>query len=297
MFMRWWGGRESENVEYSSDGGKYLVGGGIGTLVIGIIIYLLGGNPSQLMQQQGAPDQTTTQPAGGYDSTDHFVRVVLAQTEDVWTGIFNDAGRQYRKPTLIQFDGEVQSACGFAQSATGPFYCPADEKVYLDKSFFRALKERFHAGGDFANGYVIAHEVGHHVQKLLGTSEKVERMRREADQKTGNRYSVMLELQADFYAGIWAHYLNKKGNIVEEGDLESALNSARAIGDDRLQMQSRGVVVPDAFTHGTSAQRMYWFRKGFETGDLKQGNTFEELAAVYYYHMDVKRRLAALGIL
>jgi predicted metalloprotease len=223
--MRWWGGRESENVGYSSGGGgRYLVGGGIGSLVIGIIVYLLGGNPSQLIQQQEQPGQVSTQPAGGYDSADHFVRVVLAETEDVWTDIFHNAGREYRKPTLIQFDGSVQSACGYAESATGPFYCPGDERVYLDKSFFRELKERFHAGGDFANGYVIAHEVGHHVQKLLGTSEKVERMRSEADKKTGNRYSVMLELQADFYAGIWAHYLKQKGNVVEDGDIESAIN-------------------------------------------------------------------------
>lgn len=294
--MRWWGGRESENVEYGTGGGRYLVGGGIGTLVIAAIIYLLGGNPAPLLQQGGGQEQTTTQKAGGLDSTDRFVRVVLAETEDVWTDIFNNAGKQYRKPKLIQFEGSVQSACGMAGSATGPFYCPADERVYLDKSFFAELKERFHAGGDFANGYVIAHEVGHHVQNLLGTSARVEQVRQSADRRTANRYSVMLELQADFYAGIWAHYLNKRGNVIEDGDIETALAAANAIGDDRLQMQSKGYVVPDAFTHGTSQQRMYWFKRGFVTGDVKQGNTFDELAAVYLYHMDVKERLACMGI-
>ncbi|MES2702679.1 MAG: neutral zinc metallopeptidase [Bacteroidota bacterium] len=298
--MRWWGGRESGNVEYGSGGGggKLAVGGGIGTLIIAAIVYLLGGNPSQLLNQQqsGGSTETTTEKQGGYDSTDRFVKVVLAQTEDVWGPIFREAGREYRQPKLIQFEGSVQSACGFAEAATGPFYCPADERVYLDKSFFRELKERFNAGGDFANAYVIAHEVGHHVQNLMGTSGKVEQIRRQEDRTTANRYSVMLELQADFYAGIWAHYVNKSGNVVENGDIESALNAANQIGDDRMQMRSKGHVVPDAFTHGTSAQRMYWFKKGFETGDLKQGNTFQELAGLYYYHLDVQRRLATLGV-
>jgi predicted metalloprotease len=297
--MRWWGGRESGNVEYGSGGGgRYLVGGGIGTAVIALIIYLLGGNPSQLIQS--GPDAQGTvskEPPGGKDSTDYFISIVLAQTEDVWGKIFSDAGSAYRQPTLRVFDGQVQSACGMASSATGPFYCPGDEKVYLDKSFFRELRDRFHAPGDFASAYVIAHEVGHHVQHLLGTSDEVQqRMQQYREGRQRNRLSVMLELQADFYAGIWAHYMNQRGDVVDPGDLESALNAASAIGDDRLQKQTQGHVVPDAFTHGTSQQRMYWFKKGFETGDVKQGNTFQELATLYTFQYQLEGRLAELGV-
>lgn len=281
--MRWFGGRESDNVEYSSGGGSgKLIGGGIGTLIIAAIVYLLGGNPSQLLQSgatQGE-EQTYKKTDEQKDQTDRFVHVVLAQTEDVWTAVFNDMGKEYQKPKLTIFSGTVQSACGFANAATGPFYCPGDQKVYLDKSFFDELKTRFGAPGDFANGYVIAHEVGHHVQYLLGTSDKFERMRRGMSKTEANRLSVMMELQADFYAGVWAHYINKAGNIVEEGDLEAALNAAKAIGDDRLQQQTQGTVVPDAFTHGTSQQRMFWFRKGYETGDLRQGDTFREMGGI-----------------
>ena len=211
--MRWFGGRESSNIEYGSGGGGNgkLIGGGIGTLVIGIIIYLLGGNPSQLLQQGGgAPQEQTYQKAAAdKDQADHFVGVVLAETEDVWSVLFKAMGKEYQKPKLHIFDGSVSSACGAASAATGPFYCPGDEKVYLDKSFFEELKTRFHAPGDFANAYVIAHEVGHHVQRLLGTTERYEQMRSNMSKKEANKLSVMMELQADFYAGIWAHYVEK----------------------------------------------------------------------------------------
>ena len=258
-----------------------LIGGGIGTLVIAVIVYLLGGNPEQVLQQAQGPqeeiNQTFKKTSEEKDRTDKFVSVILAETEDVWTDLFRQMGREYQKPKLNIFPGTVSSACGFASVATGPFYCPADEKVYLDKSFFEELKIRFAAPGDFANAYVIAHEVGHHVQHLLGTSDKVQRMRETVSKKESNRLSVMLELQADFYAGVWAHYIEKTEKVIEEGDIEAALAAANAIGDDRLQKQASGTVTPDAFTHGTSAQRMYWFKKGYETGDLKQGNTFKQL--------------------
>ncbi|MBC7555332.1 MAG: neutral zinc metallopeptidase [Taibaiella sp.] len=283
--MRWLGGRESSNVEYSrGGGGGKLVGGGIVTLIIAAVVYLMGGNPSALLQQGGGSSATETyqKTDAQMDKTDHFVKVILAETEDVWGHLFTDMGKQYQKPLLVSFDGEVSSACGSATSATGPFYCPADEKVYLDKSFFDELSKRFGAPGDFANAYVIAHEVGHHVQQLMGTTEKFERMREGMSKKEANRLSVMMELQADFYAGIWAHYVAKTENIVEAGDVEAALTAANAIGDDRLQKQTQGTVVPDAFTHGTSQQRMYWFKKGYETGDVAQGNTFKELGGLNY---------------
>jgi hypothetical protein len=199
---------------------------------------------------------------------------VLADTEDVWNNLFSQMNQQYQEPTLVMFTGMVESACGNASSASGPFYCPADRKVYIDLSFYDELKDKLNAPGDFAMAYVIAHEVGHHVQNLLGISEKVQRARSQLSETEYNKLSVKLELQADFFAGVWANHAQKMQNILEAGDIEEALNAANAIGDDRLQKQSRGVVVPDAFTHGTSAQRMYWFKKGFETGDLRQGDTF-----------------------
>jgi uncharacterized protein len=278
--MRWFGGRESDNVEYGSGGGYggKLLGGGIGTVVIGIIVYLLGGNPSAVMQNDQGQEQPYKKAKSEETRAEHFAAVILAETEDVWTTIFNDMGRQYQKPTLHIFEGSVLSACGGASNAVGPFYCPEDEKVYLDLSFFSELKDRFHAPGDFANAYVIAHEVGHHVQKLLGTTDAFEKMRSRSNERTANRLSVMMELQADFYAGIWAHYMEKTDSVIDEGDIEAALNAANAIGDDRLQKQAHGTIVPDAFTHGTSEQRVYWFKKGYQTGDIKQGNTFKELA-------------------
>jgi predicted metalloprotease len=200
--------------------------------------------------------------------------VVSADADDVWSKIFSENGSQYQEPIIVLFDNQVSSACGSASSATGPFYCPADSKVYIDLSFQEELKNRFGAGGDFPMAYVIAHEVGHHVQNLMGTSEKVQRMRSQMSETEYNRLSVMLELQADFYAGVYAHHADQMHNILEEGDIEEALNAASAIGDDRLQKQAQGRIVPDAFTHGTSEQRMRWFRKGYETGDIRQGDTF-----------------------
>lgn len=282
--MRWLGRRESGNVEYGSGGGMggKLLGGGIGTVVIGLIIYLLGGDPSQVLNSANDPQQqqqqTYTKTDEQKDMTEKFVGVVLAETEDVWNQVFSQMGRDYKEPTLHMFTGTVTSACGYASSASGPFYCPGDEKIYLDKTFFDELKSRFNAPGDFANAYVIAHEVGHHVQEQLGTTAKFERMRAGMNKREANKLSVMMELQADFYAGVWAHYANKSGDLIEPGDIEEALNAASAIGDDRLQKQEQGTIVPDAFTHGTSEQRMYWFKKGFQTGDIRQGNTFEELA-------------------
>jgi predicted metalloprotease len=278
--MRWQGRRESGNVEdrRGSSRGGLIAGGGIGTIVIAVIIYFLGGDPSQVMdlQQQQAPSQGQLSPQQEAAEREAvgFVKVVLADTEDVWNKLFSEMNQQYQEPTLVMFTGVVESACGNASSASGPFYCPADRKVYIDLSFYDELKDKLNAPGDFAMAYVIAHEVGHHVQNLLGISEKVQRARSQLSETEYNKLSVKLELQADFFAGVWANHAQKMQNILEAGDIEEALNAANAIGDDRLQKQSRGVVVPDAFTHGTSAQRMYWFKKGFETGDVRQGDTF-----------------------
>jgi predicted metalloprotease len=203
------------------------------------------------------------------------VRVVLGDTEDVWHDQFRRLGKAYQEPHLVLFSGQIRSACGFANAAVGPFYCPADEKVYIDLSFYEELKNRFRAPGDFAQAYVIAHEIGHHVQNLLGVSDKVHAMQRRVDKAKANELSVRLELQADFYAGVWAHHAQKMRHILEPGDLEEALRAASAIGDDRVQKEARGYVVPDSFTHGTSEQRVRWFRRGFETGDLSQGDTFQ----------------------
>ena len=277
--MKWIGRRESSNVEdrRGMSGGGLAVGGG----VIGIIIYLiysfLGGDPGQLPQSipQSQTSQLTSEQQAADEERAKFVKVVLADTEDVWNKLFADKGSDYREPTLVLFRDGVASACGNASSASGPFYCPLDNKLYIDLSFYQELQERFDAPGDFAIAYVVAHEVGHHIQYLMGTADKVSRMRQQAGEREGNRYSVMLELQADFYAGVWAHHAQRMKNILESGDIEEALRAANAIGDDRLQKQATGEVVPDAFTHGTSAQRMYWFKKGYETGDIKQGNTFD----------------------
>ena len=279
--MKWIGRRESSNVDdrRGISGGGLAAGGG----VVGIIIYLiysfLGGDPGQLPQsipQSQTPLSSEQQAAD--DERAKFVKVVLADTEDVWNKLFSDKGSDYSEPTLVLFRDGVASACGSASSASGPFYCPLDNKLYIDLSFYQELQERFNAPGDFSMAYVVAHEVGHHIQNLMGTADKVSRMRQQVDEKEGNRYSVMLELQADFYAGVWAHHAQRMKNILESGDIEEALSAANAIGDDRLQKQATGQVVPDAFTHGTSAQRMYWFKKGYETGDINQGNTFETLS-------------------
>lgn len=255
-------------------GGGMAAGGGIGAIIIAVIYMFLGGDPSQapaLLPGQNAPREISAEQKAAEDELAQFVSVVLNDTEDVWGKLMQG----YTKPKLVLFTDAVQSACGSASAASGPFYCPGDEKVYIDLSFFQELKDRFGAPGDFAMAYVVAHEVGHHVQNLLGTSDKVHEMRQRLSEKDYNKLSVKLELQADFFAGVWAHHAQKMKNILEPGDIDEALAAANAIGDDRLQKQAQGYVVPDAFTHGSSAQRMYWFKKGFETGDIKQGNTFE----------------------
>lgn len=280
--MLWGGGRESSNVEDRRGGGSGMaVGGGIGTLVIGFIIYLLGGNPNAVLNNAPAQQQTQESSTPANDETTKFARTVLAETEDVWTHLFDSMHRTYTDPTLVLFDGSTQSGCGGASQATGPFYCPADKKVYLDLSFFNELSDRFGASGQFADAYVIAHEVGHHVQDLLGITEKVDAQRGQASETEMNALSVRLELQADFFAGVWAHYeaqqhaaTDQSKSVIEPGDIEAALNAANAIGDDRLQKETQGHVTPDSFTHGTSAQRMKWFKKGYDTGDINQGDTF-----------------------
>ncbi|MDP4149661.1 MAG: neutral zinc metallopeptidase [Bacteroidota bacterium] len=280
--MKWLGGRESSNVEDDRGitGGHVAAGGGVIGLIIYIIYSLMGGSgpsgqapqlPGQTQSAQQSPEDQAAE-----DREVKFVKVVLGDTEDVWTKLFADEGKTYQYPTLVLFRDEVQSACGFASAAAGPFYCPGDRKLYLDLSFCQELKDRFKAPGDFAVAYVIAHEVGHHIQNLKGISAKMEELHSQLDKTAYNKYSVKLELQADFLAGVWAHYADKMQNIIEPGDIESALSAANAIGDDRLQRQATGTVVPDAFTHGTSAQRVYWFKKGYETGDLKQGDTFHD---------------------
>lgn len=275
--MRWQGRRESSNVDdrRGVSGGQVAVGGGILGVIALVINFLLGGDTSQLPQQlpnQNIPVSTEEQAAD--DERAKFVKVVLAETEDVWNTLFQQAGKNYSEPNLVLFRAGTQTACGSASSATGPFYCPGDQMVYIDLSFYQDLQSRFQAPGDFAMAYVIAHEVGHHIQNLLGTSDKVHQLRQQVSEGEYNKYSVMLELQADFLAGVWAHHAQKMKNILEEGDIEEALTAANAIGDDRLQKEAQGYVVPESFTHGTSQQRMYWFKKGFETGDMGQGDTF-----------------------
>ena len=277
--MRWRGQRESENIEdrRGMSRGGIALGGGLGSIVILIIALLLGADPRQILEQgpvdQGPETQTSRTTSPEEEELKSFTRVVLASTEDVWTEIFRQSGGNYRKPTLVLFTDQVSSACGQAGAATGPFYCPGDEKLYLDFSFFRDLQTRFRAPGDFAQAYVIAHEVGHHVQRLLGTMDRVSAAQRQRGEAEANDLSVRLELQADFLAGVWAHYAQRKG-LLEQGDIEEALGAASAVGDDRLQRESQGYVVPDSFTHGSSEQRIRWFRHGLETGDIRQGDTF-----------------------
>ena len=284
--MRWRGLRRSSNMEDArgTGGGGRLPGGlltkgGLGTLVIILIIsWLTGTNPLTLLQQTGggidsyssAPQTPEYQPSAAEQELYEFTSAVLGNTEDVWKKLMAD----YREPTLKVFSGQVQSGCGGATAASGPFYCPADEKVYIDLSFYEELKSKLNAPGDFAQAYVIAHEVGHHIQHMLGITEKVHRMKNQVSEAEYNDLSVRLELQADFLAGVWAHHAQRMNQILEPGDIEEALNAASAIGDDRLQKQFQGYVVPDSFTHGTSEQRMRWFKKGFETGDPEQGDTF-----------------------
>lgn len=273
--MRWKGRRQSSNVEDRRGiSSKGIVGGGIGTVVIALIYFLLGGDPTSIIQNEQTDSQTSTYSETAEDKElSQFVSVVLAETEDVWNNIYRQEGADYREPTLVLFNGRVESACGVAGSSTGPFYCPGDEKLYIDLSFYKDLSQKLGAPGDFAMAYVIAHEVGHHIQKLTGVIDKVHSLRSRLSETEYNEYSVRLELQADFYAGVWAHY-TEKIDLLEEGDLEEAMNAASAVGDDRIQKSSQGYIVPDSFTHGTSDQRKRWFYKGFTTGDFDQGDTF-----------------------
>lgn len=279
--MKWKGRRQSTNVEDQRrglSGKKSIFGGGIGTIILIVVMLIAGKNPMQMLQMLGGEPSTEiseSQPSSAEeDEAAAFVKVVLADTEEIWSKIFNEAGSTYRKPKLVLFRNSVESGCGSAASSIGPFYCSADEKIYIDLSFYDELHNRFNAPGDFAMAYVIAHEVGHHVQHLMGTSAKVHSMKRQLSESEYNKMSVKLELQAYFYAGLWAHYADRNYQVLEEGDIEEALNAANAIGDDRLQKQVNGYVVPDAFTHGTSEQRMRWFKKGYTTGVLSEGNTF-----------------------
>jgi uncharacterized protein len=279
--MRWTEGRRSDNVEDRRGlrVSRGTMGGGIGTVILVLVAMYFGVDPSMLLNQVqtgNGPAVETRRDArpAEEDQLAEFVSVVIADTEDTWRDLFQRSGKVYRDPKLVLFTGAVESACGSADAAVGPFYCPADQKVYIDLSFYQEMRNRFHAPGDFAQAYVIAHEVGHHVQNLLGISKKVEDTRARRSQTEANRLSVRLELQADCLAGIWAHHANRTRHILEAGDVEEALNAASAIGDDRLQKQSRGVVVPDTFTHGTSEQRVRWFRRGLDSGDFDQCNTF-----------------------
>jgi len=286
--MRWQNQEESKNVD-DRRGRSVSVGGGIGigAIVLALLTFLLGGNPLAVLQQasQQPTTQTTQASAGSYEpktqeeaALSKVVKVTLKETEDVWNKLFPEQlGRNYEEPTLVLFSGRTVSACGQAQSATGPFYCPADEDVYIDLSFYEEMKTKFRAAGDFAMAYIVAHEVGHHVQHQLGITTEVEQEKRRSSKAEANQLSVRLELQADYLAGVWTHHAEKMNlaetgrGILEEGDLEEALNSAASVGDDRIQKQARGYVVPDSFTHGTSEQRKRWFIKGLKSGNVQEG--------------------------
>lgn len=281
--MRWRSGRRSRNVEDRRRvrlSGK-AKGGGLGVIVLALVAIYFGVDPSVFLNQQSSPgyessSHSTSQPVNpAQEELVEFVSVVLADTEDTWHELFREMGQTYREPQLVLFSGAVESACGLADAAVGPFYCPRDQKVYIDLSFYQDLKNRHSAPGDFAQAYVIAHEIGHHVQTLLGISQKIHDMRGRVDKVKANRLSVMQELQADCFSGVWAHHAQRTRQILEEGDIEEALNAASAIGDDRLQRQTRGYVTPDSFTHGSSAQRVDWFRRGFQSGSVSQCNTFK----------------------
>ena len=276
--MRWRGERQSSNIEDRRGlTPKVAVGGGLGTLLLIIIALLFGADPRQLLEQVPSGPSSEVQSSRPVNPEEEelkqFVSVVLAKSEDVWSDVFRQNGRQYREPTLVLFTDQVRSACGMAGAAIGPFYCPGDEKVYIDLAFYEALRRRFNAPGDFAQAYVIAHEVGHHVQNLLDISDRVDAMQRGVTEAEANQLSVRLELQADFFAGVFARYIQNQG-LLEAGDIEEALRAASAVGDDTIQRRTTGSVVPDSFTHGTSEQRLRWFRKGYETGDMRQGDTF-----------------------
>ena|SRR5664279_1532596 len=277
--MQWQGRQESDNVDdrRGITGGHVAVGGGIIGVIFILAKFLLGGGDvNQLQQdlQQPQQQEMSAEQKTADDKEASFVKVVLKDTEDVWSKIFGDMGKTYAKPTLVLFRNATTSGCGEANSQSGPFYCPVDHDVYIDLSFAQELNQRFNVAGDFAMAYVVAHEVGHHVQYLLGTTQKLQKIQQQVSETEYNKYSVKLELQADFYAGVWAHYDQQMKNVIDPNDIEQALSAANAIGDDRLQKEAQGTVTPDAFTHGTSAQRMYWFKKGYDTGDINQGDTF-----------------------
>mgnify|MGYP001816975772 CR=1 FL=1 len=279
--MRWKGGRRSTNSEdRRGSRAPRLLGGGVGTIVLVLVALYFGVDPTpllQTMQGGGGASSSGTRPTAEDLKNDRLadmVSVVVADTEDVWTEIFAAQGRRYQAPTLVLFSGATRSACGMGQAAMGPFYCPADQKAYIDLSFYDQMRTRFKAPGDFAQAYVIAHEIGHHVQNLLGISGQVHQMKQQLSQAEGNALSVRLELQADCLAGVWANRADKARNIIESGDIEEAMNAASAIGDDTLQRQSRGKVVPESFTHGTSEQRQRWFRQGLSSGNADTCDTF-----------------------
>ncbi len=275
--MRWKGRRKSSNVEDRRGKKTGIAGGGVGIIVVLLIVWLLGGNPLELLDNVQLDNSSITSDFQGSEEEmelAEFVSVVLAETEDVWNNIFKQEGASYNLPKLVLYSGKVQSACGLSSAATGPFYCPGDQKIYIDLSFQKELQNRFKAPGDFSMAYVIAHEVGHHVQNLAGVTEQVLSLRSQLSESEFNKYMVRLELQADFYAGVWAHHTEKMSDILDEGDIEEALNAASAVGDDRIQKRMQGHVVPESFTHGTSEQRQKWFYKGFKTGDINKGDTF-----------------------
>ena len=278
--MRWQLGRRSDNIEDrrgASVGGGLAVGGGIGTIILLLLAVFFGLDPRVLLQGgDSAPGPPAEQraPSTADENLRDFVSVVLADTEDTWKELFSRSNRRYQEPKLVLFTGAVQSACGMAQAAVGPFYCPADRKVYIDLSFYRALRDRLGAPGDFAQAYVIAHEVGHHVQNLMGITDKVQAMAARQSREEANALQVRLELQADCFAGVWANNAQRARQILETGDIEEGLNAAAAIGDDQLQRRSQGYVVPESFTHGSSAQRVRWFRRGLEGGNPGQCDTF-----------------------
>ena len=275
--MRWGSGRSSNIEDRRGMGVGKLAGGGIGTIVIALIAMYFGVDPSVILNQtdQRAPVQQQTQFSPEEERLKEFMSVVLADTEDVWGTLFRSAGKTYEQPKLVLFSGQVQSACGYAEAAMGPFYCPGDRKLYLDMSFFNELSKRMGAPGDFAQAYVIAHEVGHHVQNLLGVAEQVHTARQQAGGTQANQLQVRMELQADCFAGVWAYHANQARQILEPGDTEEALAAASGVGDDRLQKQARGYVVPESFTHGSSEQRMHWFSTGMRSGSPEQCDTFK----------------------
>jgi uncharacterized protein len=274
--MRWQGRRGSGNIEDRRRMGPVgIAGGGVVGLIVIVLFLCLGGDPRALMEmQQNAPPGAGGPVDPAQDEAAQFVSVVVGDTEEVWHDLFREAGKTYREPTLVMFTHQTQSACGYGSSATGPFYCPPDEKVYIDLSFFDDMARRLNAPGDAAQAYVIAHEVGHHVQNLLGVSDRVHAARERVSEDEYNELSVRLELQADYLAGVWAHHANRKWKVLEEGDVEEVLNAASAIGDDRLQMQQQGYVVPESFTHGTAEQRARWFVRGLKSGRMSEGDTF-----------------------